>query len=165
MIFKMAPSGSSWSISPAITPPPGFSTDFNTSLDATNTFITISHVGSIDGPIMAHDPMRQPWPSDASTTRFFLAEDGVAFWRKVGQALSTVKIIISGCDSGRSYFQAVANCAQIPVYGFVHSIAAGVPGVMRPYIKGIESGHVPPGIEKSVESTLSGGIIYGMPDP
>lgn len=168
MIFKMAfgdDEGKSWNFLPAITPPAGFSRDFDKSLDAANTFMTISHIGRIDGPIMKHGPMIQPWPSnpDLEGVFFFLSEVGQIFWKKVGRAASTKKIVLCGCDSAQTYHQAVANAAGIPVYGFVHSIAAAVPSVMRPYIKALESGRTPNGMEKSGKSDLSGGIIHPSP--
>jgi len=165
MIFKMAMAdkeGKSWNYLPAITPPAGFSRDFDKSLDAVETFMTISHIGRIDGPIMMHAPMIQPWPVDPNLQGvfFFLNEEGQAFWRKVGRADRTQKIVLAGCDSGQTYHQAVANCAGIPVYGFTHSIASGVPGVTRPYIKTLESGRTPNGMEKSGKSDLSGGVVH-----
>jgi hypothetical protein len=165
MIFKMAMAdeeGKSWSYLPAITPPAGFSRDFYGSLNVAETFMTISHIGRIDGLIMMHAPMIQPWPVDSNLSGvfFFLSEEGQAFWQKVGRAARTQKIVLAGCDSAQSYNQAVANAAGIPAYGFVHSIAAGNPGVTRPYIKTLESGRTPNGMEKSGKSDLSGGVVH-----
>jgi hypothetical protein len=53
MIFKMAMAdreGKSWRYLPAVTPPAGFSRDFDESLDVAETFMIISHIGRIDGP-------------------------------------------------------------------------------------------------------------------
>ncbi|MBR0695112.1 hypothetical protein [Bradyrhizobium lablabi] len=139
MIFKLHYSAGGHSIAPAFTPaPPGFNTNFWKSVDVAGTFMTVSHCGLHDGPMMGSEG-EQPWPCIDSES-LVLNEDAHLFWSKVGRALSTVKIIICGCDTGQTYGSLAAAAAGIPVYGFAHSIAAGVPTTMRPYIASFEAG-------------------------
>lgn len=159
MIFKMAfASDATWSFLPATSPPKGLSSSFDDTLKAATSFLTISHVGTTDGPIMTHDfkdpsnPGKydwskcQPWPTDGKGA---LGPAGSEFWTRIGRAPKTNKIMILGCDSGVSYSRAVADVAGIAVYGFKDECAAGNPSSMRPYVEGIEAGRVPHGIVKS----------------
>lgn len=162
MIFKVAVAANlSVSFLPAIKPPKIFSNDFDECLKVPITFMVISHIGVIDGPIMSHAPFLQPWALDQLTR--FLDTAGAAFWSKVGQGSNLVKIVLSGCESGRTYGQAVANAAGKSVYGFQDDIGSGIPSVLRPYIKTLEAGRTPHGMVKSERSTYVGPIIHPSP--
>jgi len=111
-----------------------------------STFVTVSHFGIDDGPILAYqDPilfdditMSQPWPTeDKDHTK--LKSSGRLFWEKVGQGLS-MKIVLLGCNSGVTYAQAVATAAKCDVFGFVDSSAAGNWASMEPHLTAVESG-------------------------
>lgn len=174
MIFKMAfARDATQSFLAAMTPPKGLSKDFEETLKVATSFLTISHVGTRDGPIMTHDftdpsdaskydwSKCQPWPTDA--TGRTLGSAGTDFWTRIGRAPKTDKIMILGCDSGVSYSRAVADVAGITVFGFKDECAAGNPSSMRPYVQGIEAGRIPHGIVKS--ERYNGPVGCAFPGP
>ena len=144
--------------SPAMTPPRGLSKDFWTCVAAVDTFMTISHCGVIDGPVMKHGPTRQPWMVRPGQ-RTVLQNRGYNFWDRIGRG-GVNRIIIAGCSSGETYSQAVANAANVVVYGYMQSMACGINTVMVQSIGALEKGHRPNNMTKAKRIVDVGPTIH-----
>ncbi|PSJ59067.1 hypothetical protein C7I84_13640 [Mesorhizobium ephedrae] len=147
---------------PVSAAPNGGSGSFLEFLFVATCVLTVSHVGELDGPIMSYlTPIdkasretenadwryRQPWHTNGTGRQ--LCPYGDLFWKFIGRAPRTTKIILLGCESGNRYAQCVANSATIPVWGFDHSCAAADIATMRPIVSGIEGGKSQNGISVS----------------
>lgn len=133
----------------------GLARSFWDSVSAADTFITVSHCGLEDGPNLAfHDrsfPLpgsAQPWPTDGNTSHLSL--EGMLFWSRVGMPgrSNTAKIILIGCDTGKTYAGAVNKVAHCPVFGFKDLCAAANSGSMQQHIKNIELAGASPGMKR-----------------
>lgn len=118
---------------------------FWSQIEAAKSFITVSHCGAIDGPILARqDPdltttdEMQPWHLEV--TQRELAERGQRFWGRVGKHLPEGgKIMILGCASGNTYAPIVARKAQRRTFGFLDSCAAADSATMVRIVTSIET--------------------------
>lgn len=109
-----------------------------------STFITISHGGPEDGPIMAHDPRSlQPWGSNLAKSA--LSTTGSSFWKFIGGKMQgkTGKIILAGCHMGElSYARNVALVSGIKCYGYDGTFAAADESTVLKHVGAIEQGKV-----------------------
>lgn len=118
--------------------------DFWSQISDSGSFLTISHCGIDDGPILAHhDPelhttdQTQPWHLEV--TGRSLDTRGRSFWSRVGRALpSSGKILILGCNSGKSYAEKVSDTAGRKTFGFTDSCSAADSKTMQARVGDIE---------------------------
>jgi hypothetical protein len=127
---------------PITSPPKGrTSTDFYECLAEAETFICIAHNGALDGPILTDEFSSfrelQPWHTNSTGTTLWLG--GELFWKNVGWAPNTQKILLLGCESGNHYAKCVNDVARIPVFGFKNSCAAADNATMEKHVRSIET--------------------------
>ena len=133
--------GATWNGEPSSMPtaspissiPSGFAKDFWGSVAAADHFISLSHCGYRDGPMIGPGG-EQPWGRSGETE---LGEDALRFWRRVGWGIGDGgRVLIGGCDTAALYGPMVAKTMSPTVFGFSSHIAAGVISEMRTYIAG-----------------------------
>ncbi len=151
-------------------------TDFWTAVTQATTFIVVSDMGVVDGPILNHchtddeeipeiDRFWQPWPSATITfpaqpaRRVFanyLSPEGKGFWQRVGGINKTrkLKIVLWGCDSNNLYGPMVAADSKCPVFGFLHTPDAASHDLQIPNLTTIEETGKPPRFMSRVESNV-----------
>ncbi len=134
--------------------------DFWTAVSQATTFIMLSHMGQVDGPILNHvdtnnkniaevDRFWQPWPTACITTPVaparsafatYLSPEGRGFWQRVGGINKTkkLKIVLLGCDSNSIYGPMVSAESKCPVFGFHHSCQAANHNTQIPNLTVIE---------------------------
>ena len=127
---------------PITSPPKGrTSNDFYEYLAEAKTIICIAHNGALDGPILSDEfssfREMQPWHTNSTGTTLW--DGGALFWRTVGWAPNTRKILLLGCNSGNHYAKCVNDVAGIPVFGFKDSCAAADSATMEKHVRSIET--------------------------
>lgn len=109
-----------------------------------STFMTISHGGPDDGPVMAYDPKSlQPWGSNAAKSA--LSTTGTSFWKFIGGKMQGKggKIILIGCHMGEAnYARNVALTSGIKCYAVDGEIAAANETTVLDHVGAIEQGNV-----------------------
>jgi hypothetical protein len=111
------------------------------------SFVTVSHAGSIDGPVLGGGA--QPWGT--GETGGDLTDEAKSFWQDVGDALvEDGKIILLGCHSAgspgvaMSFGRKVALASGRRVFGARDFLAAANGGVSLRIVQAIEDGKEPP---------------------
>lgn len=120
---------------------PAFKWDMKNSV---GTFMTISHGGPEDGPILLPGSLAgQPWGSNAAKTA--LRKESETFWKYVGGVLTRKggKVVLFGCKMGKAnYARNVALAAGAPVYAATDEIAAADNDTAVNHMTTIEGGKV-----------------------
>ena len=126
--------------------PRGASSDHLEHTQKASSYIVLSHMGLVDGPILSDESGtavldNQPWAVAPGTDNLQMA--GAVHWTTVGRSRNnSVTIMLLGCDSAVSYGKIVARAAQSTVWGFSDSCSSGIPEFSVKAVKSIEGGTV-----------------------